>query len=271
MEDDILSSYSFASSSNKTSSTDLPDLEQFNPKDFNKNYEPQIKGQQYFIRGLIVSPSGGGKNVMLKDLMKNALKKHYDRILLFSGSIESGDFDFLNDKALFKNKIWISPHRWYKEDVLIGSILRNRQLLEERKKPIKTLVIFDDLGDSLKFSKVIRVLFTRGRHYAMSAILLTQDVKYLGPDIRNNCNFLVLIGQNNMVRLEDIIKERLGCLSNDQLHGHNYMNFWKRLIYEYTYNNDPYKALVIFPLAFDNKPKNFYNSVFRYKAKYYKY
>lgn len=244
----------------------LPELETFDPRAFGRKYKPDIKKETNFIQALLVAPSGGGKNIILEDLYRKWFKNQYDRFVVFSKTIASGGFCYMDGS---KSEGW----KMFNEDRLYAIMKYNNELLERKKEPLKTLVIFDDCLDVARNSKAIIEVFTTGRHYGISSIVLVQDINFVPPVIRNNTTFCILLSIRNTERLEEFIKGNLACLVDDDIQGClTTVVFWKKLIKQYTNNKfNKFNSLVIFTKNYDNKiPTTFYNSVYQYKAQVYK-
>lgn len=71
--------------------------------------------------------------------------------------------------------------------------------------PEKALLVFDDLTNELKDSNVIRNLFTKGRKYEVSVILMTNKYRRYNPEVRNNTSNLVLFAPSTKSELTDSI------------------------------------------------------------------
>jgi hypothetical protein len=79
------------------------------------------------------------------------------------------------------------------------------ELEEADEKHEHVLFILDDLDGAVKSggAKVIQQLFTRGRHYNISTILVHQhitDADITPPKVRNNANFILTAGGGDMLK-----------------------------------------------------------------------
>ena len=173
------------------------------------------------LRVVLLSPSGGGKTVLLTNLILNQYRGCFERIYVFS---PSSDLD----------NTWL-PVKKYQEDVLKVSQDKNekcyfdsydpedleniistqnkitKHLKQQGRKTIfSILIVVDDFADDSRFSrqsKLLHSLFTRGRHDSISTIVSTQKFNALHPIIRVNATALIVYRLRNHKELEAFLKE----------------------------------------------------------------
>ena len=173
-------------------------------------------------RSIILGPSGSGKSILLQNMILDIYKGLFQRIYIFSPSI---DVDFqtwqpvkthiekdLKIKDTEEEPIYFSE---YNSEALEKIIDTQRKITEyqkkqEHKKLYQIMIVIDDFADSPEFSrhsKLLHSLFTRGRHSQISTIVATQKFTSLHPIIRVNASELYVFRLRNYQDLEAFINE----------------------------------------------------------------
>ena len=171
------------------------------------------------MRSMIVAPSGGGKTVLLQNMILNIYKGCFDRIYIFSPSVEIDD-SWTSVKTYIKNEI--KPHEKekiyfdsYEPDELSKIIEKQHKVInylktQNYKKMFQILIIIDDWADDPQFtrqSKLLHQLYIRGRHQFISTITSTQVYKAISPLVRKNMTHLFIYRLRNYADLQAIIEE----------------------------------------------------------------
>ena len=154
------------------------------------------------FRIVVIGCTGSGKSSMVYSLVKTYQQKEYfNYIKIYNKSIDAVDgWSSLSTK---NSTITIQSNFDNNE---LKMLLKNiEQIQEEQKekkrKPIKTLIIFDDMiGDDIsKTTKMnaIDEVFMRGRHLNISVIIVSQSYKKLNRSMRNlNLSHLIVCRVN---------------------------------------------------------------------------
>jgi len=162
-------------------------------------------GKSYYIRWLLY--------------YMTALGKEYDLVLLFSGTISTGQWPMIPSKFQFEG--------WNNESaaVLDQVIARQKQTLkhnqeatsEAEKKPLpECLCVFDDVlgGDGNlwvgKKADTLQSLFWLGRHLRIGCILCVQDLKALSK-VRKNSDCLIIYRSPSHTQRKDIRDAHCTC------------------------------------------------------------
>ncbi len=168
------------------------------------------------LRGVLLSPSGGGKSVLLANLVLKVYRGCFERIYIFSPSIDVDSTwvpvkkyieDVMKVKESEDEKLYFSD---YNPDDLEKIISTQSKIILQQKKQKQTtlysiLVIVDDFADDPSFSrhsKLLHSLFTRGRHNSISTVVSTQKFTAIAPTIRVNATFLIVYRLRNSKDLE---------------------------------------------------------------------
>ena len=91
---------------------------------------------------------------------------------------------------------------------------------QKMKKLHSILIVIDDLSDDpnfLRYSKILRGLFTRGRHDAISCICSLQKYETIANIIRVNASSLYIFRLKNISELMSFIEENAAIVDKDKL------------------------------------------------------
>ena len=152
---------------------------------------------------MCVAPRRAGKSYYIKWLlyyMTALQKKPYDLVMLFSGTISTGQWPCIPSKFMYEG--------WNNENAVILQevIDRQKKILQhnaeatsdaEKKELPECLVIMDDIlgGDGNlwqgKKADTLQSLFWLGRHLRIGICLIVQDLGALSK-VRKNCDILVI-------------------------------------------------------------------------------
>ena len=119
---------------------------------------------------VIVSKRNSGKSYLCKHLLKLLMmdNKLFDYIVLFSSTAHlSKDFECLPKKAIQEDF----------STTKVNKILEYQKKLKDSKNPKQCLIILDDtIGAKIdaSFKTNLDLLFSRGRHYNVSIIFISQ-------------------------------------------------------------------------------------------------
>jgi hypothetical protein len=148
---------------------------------------------------VIVSKRNSGKSFLTKHLLKMFMvdNKLFDYIVLFSSTAQlTKDFECLPKKSILEDF----------STTKINKILEYQKKAKESKNPKQCLIILDDtIGAKLDitFKTNLDLLFSRGRHYNISIIFISQYIKnYISATIRNNIDYLLFSVNNyNVIKI----------------------------------------------------------------------
>ncbi len=155
---------------------------------------------------MLVGKRGTGKSTLTADILYN-LRKHFDAGIAFSATEESNKFwgKHIPDTLI---------HSDY-DSATYGKFLNEvRKINAVRKKPIGSLVLLEDCMGSrdLRRCKHIRSSFFNGRHYGLFFIVTMQYVMDLSPELRSNCDYVIILRNNMIMDREKIWKNFAGMV-----------------------------------------------------------
>lgn len=198
-------------------------------------------------RSLILAPSGGGKTVLLQNMVLDIYKNCFSRIYIFSPSInvdatwhpvkeylkKTLKQDEKKEKYLFDSYQPAELQRIIDTQFKVVEFMKENNM----KKLFQILIIIDDFADDASFTRnstLLHSLYIRGRHLAISTITATQVYKAISPVIRKNITDLYIFRLRNHADMEAWLEEvsavedkkvliQLYKMATDEPHGFLYV------------------------------------------------
>jgi hypothetical protein len=173
------------------------------------------------IRTIILAPSGGGKTILIQNLILDIYKGLWSRIYIFSPSIDV-DHSWESVKKYMKEDLKLNEtdeekyfFSEYNPEALMNIIDTQKKISEYQKKNdhkrlYQILIVIDDFADDPSFcrhSKLLHGLFTRGRHAQISSVVATQKFAAISPIIRVNASEIYCFRLRNNQDLEMFLQE----------------------------------------------------------------
>ena len=183
------------------------------------------------IRSIILGPSGSGKTVLLQSMILDLYRDCFDRIYIFSPSIDV-DHTWKPVKEYIEKHMKVSHtdkepiyFDHYDPEALANILDIQHKITmhmksQGRTKMFQILVIVDDFADDPSFtrqSKILHSLYTRGRHNMISTITATQKFSSIHPIIRVNATELYVYRLRNYKDLETFTDEVSAVADNKTL------------------------------------------------------
>ena len=181
-------------------------------------------------RCIAYGPSGSGKSVLLQQLILDVYRGCFERIYIWSPSI---DIDHVWDpvKKYIKKELKVDT----KEEKCFYPTYNPKELAEVMDKQFKIaewmknngknvfniLVIIDDFADDPAFtrnSKLLHQLYIRGRHSFISTITSVQKATTLHPLIRTQATHTFTFRLRSMQDLETWLNENSAVYDKKTLH-----------------------------------------------------
>eukprot|EP00746_Dinoflagellata_sp_MGD_P156744 gnl/MRDRNA2_/MRDRNA2_85952_c1_seq1.p1 gnl/MRDRNA2_/MRDRNA2_85952_c1~~gnl/MRDRNA2_/MRDRNA2_85952_c1_seq1.p1 ORF type:complete len:254 (-),score=-1.42 gnl/MRDRNA2_/MRDRNA2_85952_c1_seq1:35-796(-) len=173
------------------------------------------------VRSILLAPSGGGKGVLLQNMILDIYKNCFERVYIFSPSINVDMTwepvkEYLTKHVNLKDDEPGLYYENYDHESLEKIIDTQKKITEylkskkETKRLFQILIIIDDHADDPVFSRkstLLHSLFTRGRHSGISTIVSTQKFAALHPIIRVNATELFVFRLRNYQDLSMFLEE----------------------------------------------------------------
>jgi len=171
------------------------------------------------MRSMLVGPSGGGKTVLLTNMILDIYRGCFSRVYIWSPSINVDSTwlpvkDYIRDhiKPNEREKIYFDSY----EPSELEQVIKTQQKVIDYQKEQKhkdlyqILIVIDDFADDTNFtrrSQLLHQLYIRGRHYMISTITSTQVYKAISNVVRKNMTHLFIYRLRNYSDLEAIVEE----------------------------------------------------------------
>ena len=170
--------------------------------------------------GIFLGPSKSGKTVALISLILEQYKGVFERIYVFSPSVNIDD-GWIPVKKYIEQDLGVNTEReqayWdeWDESALRRIIQQQRKITEaskklEMKKLYQVLVVIDDFADTPQLHKphgALDTLFIRGRHMQISTWVSSQKLRLISAAVRVNMQFLCCWRLRNQHELDTVIEE----------------------------------------------------------------
>ena len=168
---------------------------------------------------MLVGPSGGGKTVLLTNMILGIYRDCFSRVYIWSPSINVDSTwkpvkDYIQNhiKPNEREKIYFDSY----EPSELEAVIKTQQKVIDYQKEQKhkdlyqILIVIGDFADDTNFtrkSQLLHQLYIRGRHYMISTITSTQVYKQISPIVRKNMTHLFIYRLRNYSDLESIVEE----------------------------------------------------------------
>ena len=197
----------------------VPDIKPIKLKEYETKQSKYEQVGKLPMRAMLCAPSGGGKTILLQNMVLDIYRGCFSRIYIFSPSVDI-DHTWQPVKKYIEEEI--KPHETeqiyfdhFDPDALEHIIKTQHRVVEYMKEQKHTklyqiLVIIDDFADDPVFtrnSKLLHQLYIRGRHQMISTITATQVYKAISPIVRKNITDIFVYRLRNQADLEAIIDE----------------------------------------------------------------
>ena len=206
-----------------------PDIKPIRQKHYDVPQSRYPQCAQLPLRSVILAPSGGGKGVLLQNLILDIYRGCWERVFIFSPSIDVDSAWIPVKKYLLEDRKMGAEDKLffdsYDPEALEGIIDTQRQVVEHQKKEghrklFQILIVVDDFADDPSFSrqsKLLHSLFTRGRHSQISTLVSTQKYNSISPLIRVNATELYVFRLRSIQDLSTVIDENSALLDKATL------------------------------------------------------
>ena len=201
--------------------SNIPKIEPIKVQEF------EVKQSKYEMvgklptRAIVCAPSGGGKTVLLSNLILDVYRGCFSRIYIFSPSIDI-DYTWAPVKKYIEHDmkaIETDDDKFYYSEydpIALENIIETQHKITNymKKHKYKTLfqilIVIDDFADDPVFTRkstLLHQLYVRGRHNSISTITSTQKYNVIAPIVRINATQLYVFKLRNYKDLEAIVEE----------------------------------------------------------------
>lgn len=181
-------------------------------------------------RSMLLAPSGGGKTVLLQNMILDIYRNCFSRVYIFSPSIhvdatwtpvkeyltQTLKQDAKKEKFLFDSYEPAELQHIIDTQYKVIDFMKQNKM----KKLYQILIVIDDFADDPHFtrhSKLLHSLYIRGRHIGISTITATQVYKAISSVIRKNITDLYVFRLRNHMDMEAWLDEVRAIKDKDVL------------------------------------------------------
>ena len=169
---------------------------------------PGSKGECFVMT--LVGPRSSGKSVVINNLIlrDEMLRGLFERILIISPTIHSDSSSrFLIQEAGKEN-----VYEAYAESI-IQDLIDSVKHKEKHERNMKLIILDDVIGSIPKYNSLIYNLTSKARHWSISMIISTQNLRELPPVCRNNTTNWAFFRSGNLKEVEKMMEE-MGSLGS---------------------------------------------------------
>ena len=197
---------------------------------------------------VLSSCRNSGKSYLVKDLFKkNRMNAYYDVIVIFSKTLLTGFYDFVETKFKYEN---------FQDSVLENLMELQRERKNQGKPLLKALVLIDDYLDSkMGYKQTIIDIFSLGRHMNISLIQLVQNLNFLTGVMKQNTTIAITLKLKGRGKI-NFINHYMMDLFDDVTEEREILRISSRILTRVF--EEQYRALVL--LFEDENPMKFYKA-----------
>ena len=157
------------------------------------------------FRSIVVSASQGGKGILIQNLVLKIYHGWFERIYIVSPTAYIDEAfrevkKYIEKESKVDNKKEQFLFEEYDAPALEQIINTQHKVIEYQKKQgmkklFSCLLIIDDFAEDktfMRYSKILRGLYTKSRHVGLSVITATQKYNALAPIVGLNSSFLYI-------------------------------------------------------------------------------
>jgi hypothetical protein len=168
------------------------------------------------MRCMITAQSGSGKSVLIQNMILNFYLGCFERIYIFSHSIDLDHSwqpvkDYLNKHYKGKHELFNNYDQEMLDKIITSQEITITILKENNKKEMYgILIVLDDMMDdkkAMRNNSLLEKLFIRGRHSYISTIVSVQKYISVSPVIRFNTSCDIIFKLRSQKDLDAIIEE----------------------------------------------------------------
>ena len=168
-------------------------------------------GGECFVMTLI-GPRSSGKSVVINNLClrDEMLRGLFEEILIISPTIHSDSSSrFLIQEAGKEN-----VYEAYSEDIIQG-LINSVKDKDKHERSMKLIILDDVIGSIPKYNSLVYNLTSKARHWSISMIISSQNLRELPPVCRNNTTHWAFFRSGNLKEIEKMMEE-LGSLGSKE-------------------------------------------------------
>jgi len=185
--------------------TDKPTWEREIPKPL-----PGSGGECFVLT--LIGPRSSGKSVVINNLVlrDEMLRGLFEQVLIISPTIHSDSSSRYLIAEVGKENVYEA----YAEDIIQG-LIDSVKDKEKHERSMKLIILDDVIGSIPKYNSLIYNLTSKARHWSISMIISSQNIRELPPVCRNNTTHWAFFRSGNLKEVEKMLEE-MGSLGSKE-------------------------------------------------------
>tara|TARA_R110002126_G_C10483683_1_gene502205 strand:- start:4276 stop:5187 length:912 start_codon:yes stop_codon:yes gene_type:complete len=160
----------------------------------------------------LVGPRSSGKSVVINNLIlrDEMLRGLFEQILIISPTIHSDSSSRYLIKEVGKENVYEA----YSEQIIQG-LIDSVKDKEKHERSMKLIILDDVIGSIPKYNSLVYNLTSKARHWSISMIISTQNLRELPPVCRNNTTHWAFFRSGNLKEVAKMMEE-MGSLGSPE-------------------------------------------------------
>ena len=160
----------------------------------------------------LVGPRSSGKSVVINNLIlrEEMMRGLYSDIIIISPTIYSDSSSRYLIHEVGKDNVYEA----YSEQI-IQELINSVKDKEKHEREMKLIVLDDVIGSIPKYNSLVYNLTSKARHWSISMIISTQNLRELPPVVRNNTTNWAFFRSGNLKEIGKMMEE-MGSLGSPE-------------------------------------------------------
>lgn len=158
----------------------------------------------------LVGPRSSGKSVVISNLVlrDEMYRGLFEEIIIISPTIYSDSTARFLINEVGKDRVYEA----YSEDIIQG-LIDSVKDKDRHERNMKLIILDDVIGSIPKFNSLVYNLTSKARHWSISMIISTQNLRELPPVVRNNTTNWIFFRSGNLREIQKMMEE-MGSLGS---------------------------------------------------------
>ena len=158
----------------------------------------------------LVGPRSSGKSVVISNLIlrDEMMRGLYEEIIIISPTIYSDSTARFLINEVGKDRVYEA----YDESIIQG-LINSVKDKDRNERQMKLIILDDVIGSIPKYNSLVYNLTSKARHWSISMIISTQNLRELPPVVRNNTTNWAFFRSGNLKEIGKMMEE-MGSLGS---------------------------------------------------------
>ena len=160
----------------------------------------------------LIGPRSSGKSVVINNLIlrEEMLRGLFSDIIIISPTIHSDSSSRFLIHEVGKDNVYEA----YSEEI-IATLINSVKDQDKMERKMKLIILDDVIGSIPKYNSLVYNLTSKSRHWSISMIISSQNLRELPPVVRNNTTNWAFFRSGNLKEVEKMMEE-LGSLGSKE-------------------------------------------------------